>query len=126
MTEAQYVIWGVAPNSDMETLLVSDSANLFGYNAAVQVCYKLEHEYDDPNGQFDDDGFTARQIAEGNIEWFVACVTASKADVELGADYLGGCAYESAYDFLEELYFADMAAAAINEAREKLAELCAK
>ena len=79
----------------------------------------------DPSGEFDDGGFTARQIAEGTIEWFVACVTASKAGVELGADYLGGCAYESAADFVEELYFEDMAAAAINEAREKLAELAA-
>lgn len=77
----------------------------------------------DPSGEFDDGGFTARQIAEGNMEWFVACVTASKAGVELGADYLGGCAYESAADFLEELYYEDMAAAAINEAQEKLAEL---
>lgn len=80
-------------------------------------------EHTDPSGEFDDGGFTARQIAEGNMEWFTACVTASKAGVELGADYLGCCAYESAADFLEELYYEDMAAAAINEAQEKLAEL---
>ena len=78
-----------------------------------------------PNDCFDDNGATAAAINAGEYEWFMACVTASKAGVELGADYLGACCYPSAADFIEELYFEDMAAAAINEAREKLAELAA-
>lgn len=78
-----------------------------------------------PNDAFDDGGETAAAIHAGEYEWFMACVTASKAGVELGSDYLGACCYQSAADFVEELYFEDMAAAAINEAREKLAELAA-
>lgn len=78
-----------------------------------------------PNDCFDDDGETAAAIHAGEYEWFIACVTASKAGIELGSDYLGGCCYSCAADFMEELYFEDMATAAINEAREKLAELAA-
>lgn len=76
-----------------------------------------------PNDCFDDDGETARAIAAGEYVWFTAKVTANKAGIELGADYLGACCYPSGSDFLEELYYEDMAAAAINEAQEKLAEL---
>lgn len=79
----------------------------------------------DPTGSVDDDGETARQIEAGTLQWFIARVTASKAGVELGSDYLGGCAYESAEDFLDCLYYPDMVDVAIAEAREKLAELAA-
>lgn len=72
---------------------------------------------------FDDDGFTARQVAEGNLAWFTACVTASKAGIVLGKDYLGGCCYETAEEFLESLSYEDMIRNAIDAARGKLAEL---
>lgn len=81
-------------------------------------------EHMSPNDCFDDDGQTARDIEAGVYEWFTACVVASKAGVELGADYLGGCCYPSASDFIEELYYEDMALAAMNEARERIALLC--
>ena len=81
-------------------------------------------EHTAPDDCFDDDGQTARDIAAGVYEWFTACVTASKAGVELGADYLGCCCYERAADFVEELYYEDMALAAMNEARETIALLC--
>ena len=74
-------------------------------------------ETDNPEGMFDDDGFTARQIAEGNLEWFTACVTASKAGIVLGKDYLGCCCYETAEEFLESLYYEDMIRNAIDAAR---------
>lgn len=80
-------------------------------------------ETDNPAFHFDDDLFTARQIAEGNLEWFTACVTASKAGIELGTDYLGCCCYETAEEFLDSLYYGDMVRNAIDAAHEKLAEL---
>jgi len=80
-------------------------------------------ETDNPEGMFDDDGFTARQIAEGNLEWFIAFVTASKAGIELGTDHLGCCCYETAEEFLDSLYYGDMVRNAIDAAHEKLTEL---
>lgn len=76
-----------------------------------------------PNDCFDDDGETAAAIHNGEYEWFVAKVTANKAGIELGADYLGACCYPHVTDFLEELYFEDMVAAAVAEARERIALL---
>lgn len=80
-------------------------------------------ETDDPRDHFDDDGETARAIAEGRYEWFVARVTASKHGVELGADYLGGCAYETAGDFVGPGYYEDMVNEAIAQARNSLLAL---
>lgn len=81
-----------------------------------------------PEDQFDGE-HAAEDIAairEGRCEWFTAKVTASKAGIELGADYLGCCAYLKFSDFVtEDGYYPDMCAAAIAEARTKLAQLCA-
>jgi hypothetical protein len=85
-----------------------------------------------PRGQFQredgsDDEELIHDIESGRYDWFCAEVTASKADVVLGHDFLGGCCYESAKDFVTpDGYYPDMVAEAIAEAREKLAELCGK
>jgi hypothetical protein len=64
------------------------------------------------------------KVRRGVYLWFCAKVTASKAGVELGCDYLGACMYESASDFMAEGgYYEDMVSRAIDEARAKLAEL---
>lgn len=81
-------------------------------------------EDDDPRGHFDDDGETAEAIHNGDYLWFVARVTVSKAGIDLGTDYLGGCCYESAADFMEEGgYYADMIEAAMDDARAALESL---
>lgn len=88
-------------------------------------------EEDDPRGHFasgDDaaDQETIDNIESGRWAWFMATVTASKAGVVLGTDYLGGCCYESCQAFVtEDGYYPDMVAAAIDQARAKLAEICA-
>lgn len=41
----QYIIWGKAPGGEMEILLVSDAAGLFGYDAMVEVCHILHHQH---------------------------------------------------------------------------------
>ena len=80
-------------------------------------------EHMHPDDCFDDGGQTAREIEAGQYQWFIACVTASKAGIVLGKDYLGGCCYETAAEFLESLSYEDMIRNAIDAARGKLAEL---
>jgi hypothetical protein len=82
-------------------------------------------EYDDPAGHFasgDDDADAAliERIRNGSLLWFVAHVevSATPGGPSLGDDYLGGCCYESAEDFMEPGgYYDDMVNAAIEEAR---------
>ena len=61
---------------------------------------------------------TLKLIENGTYDWFIAKVTASKAGVELGADYLGGCCYDSARDFVKAGdYYDSMVDEAICQAR---------
>lgn len=64
-------------------------------------------------------------IDNGNLLWFIAKVTASKADIELSVDYLGGCCYKSVDEFIEEgYYYKDMRETVIHAAKLKIKELC--
>lgn len=93
-----------------------------GFDIRFAVFPELTH----PNDHFDDDGETARAIAAGEYEWFVAMVTASKNGVELAEDYLGGCCYETFEAFMEpDGYFDDMVDEAISMARQNIADLAA-
>ena len=93
-----------------------------GFDIRFAVFSELSH----PNDHFDDDGKTARAIAAGEYEWFVAMVTASKNDVELAEEYLGGCCYETFESFMEPGgYFDDMVDEVINVAKQKIEELVA-
>lgn len=66
-----------------------------------------------------------RKIDAGILLWFVARVTVSKAGVELGSDYLGGCCYESVEQFMElDGYYPGMVNQAMAEARATMAKLC--
>lgn len=86
---------------------------------------------DDPTGHFatgDEaaDAELVRQIRDGELEWFVAKVTASKEGIELGADHLGGCCYESYEAFWKAGdYYLDMVSEAIEQAKAAIARLCA-
>jgi len=79
------------------------------------------------------DSFEAEDVAEleekvnnGTLMWFCAKVTAEKAGVVLGTDYLGACCYETAMQFVEHNdYYADMVDTVIAEARSTIAELTA-
>lgn len=83
-----------------------------------------------PRGQFQnedgsDDEETISKIEDGTYAWFCAKVTASKAGVTLGADYLGACCYDSEAAFVTpDGYYPDMVNAAIEEAKATLATLC--
>lgn len=93
-----------------------------GFDIRFSVIPELTH----PNDLFDDDGDTARAIADGDYEWFIACVTASKNGVELADEYLGGCCYASFDAFMDENgYFDDMVATAIDVAKQTIDDLAA-
>lgn len=64
-----------------------------------------------------------RKIENGDLDWFVARVTASKNGIELASDYLGGCCYESVDEFIDDGYYFDMVQNVITEARETITEL---
>ena len=86
-------------------------------------------EDDAPEGHFaigddDADAELCASIRNGDLLWFVARVTASKAGVALGTSYLGACCYASAAEFIDNS-FDDMALDAIAEARATLAALAA-
>ena len=96
--------------------------------AGFEIAVALEPECMEPDWDFEseeDRQDTLRKIDNGTLLWFVARVTASRAGVVLGTDYLGGCCYESVQDFLQGGYYPDMIDAAVKEAREKISQLCA-
>jgi hypothetical protein len=93
-----------------------------GFDIRFAVFPELTH----PNDHFDDDGETARAIAAGDYEWFVAMVTASKNGIELAEEYLGGCCYETFEAFMQPGdYFDDMVASAIDQAKQNIDALTA-
>ena len=67
---------------------------------------------------------TLEKIDAGLLLWFTARVRVSvdrpdgKASVVIGEDYLGGCLYESARDFMASGYYEDMVQAALDNARD--------
>lgn len=96
-----------------------------------EINFYAEPETEDPTGYFasgDDalDAETVEMIRNGTYDWFVAKVTASKAGIVLGTDYLGGCCYDSARDFPTESggYYEDMRDRAVSEALNTLESLC--
>jgi hypothetical protein len=76
-----------------------------------------------PRDLFDNDG-DIEDILDGRLDWFVVRVRVMLDGREIGADYLGGCAYSRATDFVEgenrDFYFRDMVRAAVAEARQTL------
>ena len=65
------------------------------------------------------------KIDRGVLLWFMARVEVKKAGITLGADYLGGCCYESVSDFVRGGYYKDMINEAMREARKTISELVA-
>lgn len=88
-----------------------------------EVRFYAAPEQDSPDDYFDDDGETARLVADGLYQWFIARVAVFKAGVELGNAYLGACCYESPAQFLDSIYYRDMVAEAFAEARAQLVAL---
>ena len=85
-------------------------------------------EYDSIVDSMDDElaKDTIERVESGDLVWFCAKVTAWKAGVELGEDYLGGCCYESFESFYTKFkneYYLDMRDTAISQAQDKINQL---
>ena len=66
---------------------------------------------------------TLEKIDAGLLLWFTARVRVSVnrpdgPSVVIGEDYLGGCLYESARDFITSGYYEDMVQSALDNARD--------
>lgn len=67
-------------------------------------------------------------VRTGDVDWFrVEMAVYGPNGEELGVDHLGGCAYTSAKDFCtgenRNGYFRDMVRAAVQQAREHVADI---
>ena len=95
----------------------------------ITISCDVAPEEESPHGAFDDDGEAERMIENGELDWFMVRVRVLKCGVELSVDYLGGCAYRNATDFVSgenrDGYFRDMVREAIADARKKLVQLAA-
>jgi len=94
------------------------------------IVFSVAPEDIHPGDSFDPECFDIPQLCEdidrGRYAWFVARVQAFRAGVELAADYLGGCLYDSPADFVTAGdYFDDMVKTVIDEARAELPRLIA-
>jgi hypothetical protein len=81
---------------------------------------------DDLDLSWDEDGSTARGLESGQYVAFVARVQVvhKPTDTVMGADYLGGCVYESPETFIRgSMYFRDMVSEACQAARENAKRL---
>lgn len=95
-----------------------------GFNIVFSVAPEDMH----PRDSFDMEPEELAQLCEdidrGRYWWFIARVQAFRAGVELAADYLGGCLYDSPTDFVKAGdYYADMVETVTREAQAKIKEL---
>ena len=90
------------------------------------IVFSVAPEDTDPRDLIDDDGEVTEAIRNGEFAWFIARVEVKKAGITLGTDYLGGCCYRSAHEFVTDGdYYEDMVEQAMSEARNTLAALAA-
>lgn len=90
--------------------------------ARFTVTLSFEPEEVSPRDHFDDLLYEEIEeaIKSGRYLWFVACVKVYCDGREIAAEYLGACCYESAADFMSDLYFRDMVRAACRQARDTI------
>lgn len=79
----------------------------------------------DPRGQFEDSDIEeiCRKINDYTYDWFMLRTRVFFQDVELAANYLGGCLYEDARDVLTDGTAEDQIYATLLEAKQPLIEL---
>lgn len=95
-----------------------------GFDIVFSTAYEDTH----PRDHFmpEDVLQSCEDIDNGKYEWFVARVQAFKNGIELGKEYLGGCLYESATQFVKDNdYYSDMVQSAIKEAKANIKALTA-
>lgn len=92
------------------------------------IVFSVAPEDMHPGDSFDPACFDIEELCEdinrGRYVWFVARVQAFREGVELASDYLGGCLYDSAMDFVRDGdYYADMVDTVTREARATVEKL---
>lgn len=91
---------------------------------------KLYTTWEEAHPDWDFESEEAKQqlledINNGNLEWFIAKVTAEKMGIELATDYIGGCCYESVGEFIRPGdYYTQMIETVISKAKRTLISLC--
>jgi hypothetical protein len=89
----------------------------------IEIRLTAEPDWD-PDLSWDEDGSTRDALESGLFIAFDAKVSVLRKGVEIGADYLGGCIYESLDDFAQGAdpknawYCRDMMHEAIQQARK--------
>lgn len=93
-----------------------------------KVAYEVEPEWD-LDLSWDEDGSIREGLNSGLYVAFVAKVAVYWKGLEIGADYLGQCIYQSPEELRDHIgskgrgsYFSDMVRAAIQESRKTLNE----
>lgn len=93
--------------------------------ARLRIACEITPEDIDPadHFEFEED---IEPIKSGACDWFIARVRVSLDGREIGADYLGGCTYTNARDFVTGVhrngYFRDMVREAVRQARRNLTQ----
>jgi GR25 family glycosyltransferase involved in LPS biosynthesis len=79
----------------------------------------------DPRGQFEDSDIEeiCRKINDDTYDWFMLRTRVFFQDVELAANYLGGCLYEDAREVLTDGTAEDQIYSTLLEAKKPLIEL---
>jgi hypothetical protein len=107
----------------MNTIYSKQCEAVGGFNITFEALAehtKLEETFD---SSVDNIEQLYSDIESGKYVYFCARVSASKHGIELGADYLGCCLYESFEQFEQDAYFGDMVDSAISEAKQAIAKL---
>lgn len=97
-----------------------------GFDINFYAAYEDMH----PRDHFDETEFNinelCQKINDGEYVWFIAKVTASKNGIELADDYLGGCLYENAMQFVKDNdYYFDMCERVVEQAKANIELLVA-
>lgn len=97
--------------------------------ARFRVALEIEPEDMDPADSFCDQR-DIDAVRNGEVEWFMACVSVYLDDKRIVWDYLGGCAYKTVREFYESHrrykggdYFTDMVHEACRMARKELRDV---
>lgn len=102
-----------------------DARTVDGFEIVCSKTWDDTHPRDCFDDSIDDINEICRKIDAGLLDWFVVRVEAYKCGILLGSEYLGGCLYEDAKDFIkeDEDYYKDLIYSAVKQANEAIAEL---
>ena len=100
-----------------ETIHTFKTARLTIETAVAPEDFKPDWDFENEQDRQD----TLEKINNGDLLWFQVRVRVLlDHKFEVGADYLGGCCYETTEEFIRDAYWRDMVHSACSEARTYL------